>query len=70
MMKDITVKRLFLSGIGDGRSISEKAADGSNYSRAKPVFDTSSGTVTATNSGGISDGAAALLVMEEEKRRP
>ncbi|MGF7533819.1 acetyl-CoA C-acyltransferase [Bacillus mexicanus] len=36
-------------------------------SRAKPVFDTSSGTVTAANSSGISDGAAALLVMEEEK---
>ncbi|MGK9265226.1 acetyl-CoA C-acyltransferase [Bacillus inaquosorum] len=36
-------------------------------SRAKPVFDTSSGTVTTANSSGISDGAAALLVMEEEK---
>lgn len=36
-------------------------------SRAKPVFDTSSGTVTAANSSGISDGAAALLVMEEKK---
>lgn len=35
--------------------------------RAKPVFDTSSGTVTAANSSGIADGAAALLVMEEEK---
>lgn len=28
--------------------------------RAKPVFDTSSGTVTAANSSGIADGAAAL----------
>lgn len=35
--------------------------------RAKPVFDTNSGTVTAANSSGIADGAAALLVMEEEK---
>jgi acetyl-CoA acetyltransferase family protein len=34
-----------------------------------PVFDPASGTVTAGNSSGITDGAAALLVMSEEKAR-
>ncbi|HKB17205.1 MAG TPA: thiolase family protein, partial [Planctomycetota bacterium] len=35
-----------------------------------PVFDAASGTVTAGNSSGITDGAAALLVMSlEESRR-
>jgi acetyl-CoA C-acetyltransferase len=32
-----------------------------------PVFDRESGTVTAGNSSGITDGAAALLLMTEEK---
>ena len=36
-------------------------------SRAKPVFQ-SGGSVTAANSCGISDGAAAVCVMEEQKR--
>ena len=34
-----------------------------------PVFDARSGTVTAGNSSGITDGAAALLVMSEEAAR-
>ncbi|AIU81172.1 acetyl-CoA acetyltransferase [Bacillus velezensis] len=37
-------------------------------SRAKPVFQ-SGGSVTAANSCGISDGAAAVCVMEEQKAR-
>jgi acetyl-CoA acyltransferase len=35
----------------------------------KPAFDPKSGTVTAGNSSGISDGAAALLVMSAEKAK-
>jgi len=35
--------------------------------RLKPVFDSRHGTVTAGNSSMITDGAAALLVMEEER---
>jgi acetyl-CoA C-acetyltransferase len=34
--------------------------------RAKPIFAKENGTVTAANSCGIHDGAAAVLVMEEE----
>jgi acetyl-CoA C-acetyltransferase len=34
-----------------------------------PVFDAHKGTVTAGNSSGITDGAAALLVMSEETAR-
>lgn len=34
--------------------------------RAKPLFPNENGTVTAANSCGINDGAAAVLVMEEE----
>jgi acetyl-CoA acyltransferase len=35
----------------------------------KPVFDTRYGTVTAGNSSPLTDGAAALLVMSEERAR-
>ena len=34
-----------------------------------PVFDPQNGTVSAGNSSGITDGAAALLVMSEERAR-
>ena len=35
--------------------------------KLKPVFDAERGTVTAGNSSGITDGAAALLVMDAER---
>lgn len=46
-------------------------ADTTPASLAKlpPVFDAEKGTVTAGNSSGITDGAAALLVMSEETAR-
>jgi acetyl-CoA C-acetyltransferase len=44
----------------DGATLEELA-------RLKPVFDPQHGTVTAGNSSGITDGAAALLVMSEPK---
>jgi acetyl-CoA C-acetyltransferase len=34
--------------------------------RAKPIFDSENGTVTAANSCGIQDGAAGVVVMEEK----
>ena len=37
--------------------------------RLKPAFDPKNGTITAGNSSGISDGAAALLVMSAEKAK-
>ncbi len=37
--------------------------------KLKPVFDRKSGTVTAGNSSQLTDGACALLVMEEEKAK-
>jgi acetyl-CoA C-acetyltransferase len=40
-----------------------------SLSKLAPVFDTEKGTVTAGNSSGITDGAAALLVMAEETAR-
>lgn len=36
-------------------------------SKLKPVFDPKNGTVTAGNASAISDGAAAVIVMSEEK---
>jgi acetyl-CoA C-acetyltransferase len=36
-------------------------------SKLKPVFDAKSGTVTAGNASGITDGAAALIVMSAER---
>ena len=40
-----------------------------DLSKLKPVFDATSGSVTAGNSSGITDGAAALLLMSENKAR-
>ena len=37
--------------------------------RLKPAFTKEGGTVTAGNSSGLNDGAAALLVMSEEKAK-
>jgi acetyl-CoA C-acetyltransferase len=37
--------------------------------KLKPVFDPETGTITAGNSSGITDGAAALIVMSEDRAR-
>lgn len=39
------------------------------YARLKPVFDRKYGTITAANASPLTDGAAALVVMSEEKAR-
>src|SRR5438105_318981 len=39
------------------------------YAKLKPVFDRKYGSITAGNSSPLTDGAAALLVMSEEKAR-
>ncbi|CAH0541992.1 acetyl-CoA C-acyltransferase FadA [Vibrio marisflavi] len=38
-------------------------------SQLRPVFDPASGTVTAGSSSALSDGAAAMLIMSEEKAK-
>ncbi len=40
-----------------------------SLARLKPAFAKEGGTVTAGNSSGLNDGAAALLVMSEEKAK-
>jgi 3-oxoadipyl-CoA thiolase len=40
-----------------------------SLSKLKPAFKKDGGTVTAGNSSGLNDGAAALLIMSEEKAR-
>jgi 3-oxoadipyl-CoA thiolase len=40
-----------------------------SLARLKPAFKKEGGTVTAGNSSGLNDGAAALLIMSEEKAR-
>ena len=40
-----------------------------SLAKLKPAFTREGGTVTAGNSSGLNDGAAALLVMSEEKAR-
>jgi acetyl-CoA acyltransferase len=39
------------------------------YARLKPVFDRKYGTITAANASPLTDGAAALVVMSEEKAK-
>ena len=50
------------NGIRYGQSLEALA-------KLKPVFDKRNGTVTAGNASQITDGAAMLLVMEEEKAK-
>ena len=40
-----------------------------SLAKLKPAFAKEGGTVTAGNSSGLNDGAAALLIMSEEKAR-
>lgn len=44
-------------------------SDLAGYARLKPVFDRKWGTVTAGNSSPLTDGAAAVLLMSEEKAK-
>lgn len=39
------------------------------YAKLKPAFDKKHGTLTAANSTGLTDGAAALLMMKESKAK-
>lgn len=50
------------NGVREGQTIEALA-------KLKPVFDRKSGTVTAGNSSQITDGACALLLMEESKAK-
>jgi acetyl-CoA acetyltransferase family protein len=50
------------NGVREGQTIEALA-------KLKPVFDRRSGTVTAGNSSQITDGACALLIMEEDKAK-
>ena len=40
-----------------------------SLAKLKPAFAKEGGTVTAGNSSGLNDGAAALLMMSEEKAK-
>jgi acetyl-CoA acyltransferase len=44
-------------------------ADASTYARLKPAFDKRHGTITAGNASPLTDGAAAVVLMSEEKAR-
>ena len=44
-------------------------SDLSSYARLRPAFDRKHGTLTAANSTGLTDGAAALLMMSESKAK-
>src|SRR4030095_5652107 len=44
-------------------------ADQNTFRGVKPVFDKRHGSVTPANSSQITDAAAALLLMEEEKAK-
>lgn len=50
------------NGVREGLTLEQLA-------KLKPVFDRRSGSVTAGNSSQITDGACALLLMEEEKAK-
>ncbi len=46
-----------------------KNSERAGYDKLKPVFDKKLGTVTAANSSPLTDGAAAMVLMSEEKAK-
>ena len=46
-----------------------KDGDLASYAKLKPVFDRKFGSITAANASPLTDGAAALLLMSEEKAK-
>ncbi|GMV42346.1 MAG: putative acetyl-CoA C-acyltransferase (thiolase) [Myxococcales bacterium] len=44
-------------------------SDLESYARLKPVFDRKHGTLTAANSSPLTDGAAAVLIMREDRAK-
>ncbi|MCC6809224.1 MAG: acetyl-CoA C-acyltransferase FadI [Deltaproteobacteria bacterium] len=46
-----------------------KESDLAAYAKLSPVFDRKHGTVTAANSSPLTDGAAAVMIMSEEKAK-
>jgi acetyl-CoA acyltransferase len=46
-----------------------RRADLAAYARQQPVFDRARGTVTAANSSALTDGAAALVLLREDRAR-
>lgn len=46
-----------------------KNSDRAGYDKLKPVFDKKLGTVTAANSSPLTDGAAAMVLMSEDKAK-
>ncbi len=44
-------------------------SDRASYDKLKPVFDRETGTVTAGNSSPLTDGAAAMVLMSEERAK-
>jgi len=50
-------------------SVVRKDSTLEGYAKLKPVFDRKYGSITAGNSSPLTDGAAALLVMSEEKAK-
>src|SRR5262249_29088695 len=55
--------------VADKDNIVRPDANMEALSQLRPVFDRKYGTVTAGNSSPLTDGAAALLVMSEEKAK-
>ncbi|MCW8139074.1 MAG: acetyl-CoA C-acyltransferase FadI [Planctomycetota bacterium] len=50
-------------------NVIRRDSDPSSYGKLKPAFDRRHGTITAGNSSPLTDGAAAVLLMSEEKAR-
>ena len=71
---DREVMTAFVPGGKETRPIHEdnlvrKKSEREGYTKLKPVFDRSYGTVTAGNSSPLTDGAAAMILMSEAKAR-
>lgn len=50
-------------------NVIRRGSDPASYARLKPAFDRRHGTITAGNSSPLTDGAAAVLLMREDKAR-
>jgi acetyl-CoA acyltransferase len=64
----VLVPPQFEAAVAEDNTV-RKDSTAEGYAKLKPVFDRKYGSITAGNSSPLTDGAAALIVMSEEKAK-
>ena len=64
----VLVPPKYEAAVGEDNTV-RKDSNPDGYAKLKPVFDRKYGTITAGNSSPLTDGAAALVLMSEERAK-